>query len=272
MRPTAGPRVGAAQGLPGRRRRGRAAAARRRGIRRLGGPHDGPHPVDGRALVQGPRDRAIAPGARRDVEPVDALRLLAAGAPGVRIERQHARQGEAGRGQRDGPEAAPGRRVGRRAPGVDEGRGGGGSRPPSTPRWRPAPTSTSASRWSTASTTATRRSTSPRATARPRSSPGLPAAGADVNAIEPCFQAVPLHKAVYNGHADITRLLVAHRGIDLDFQGGTTATPACTTRSGTATPTAPTSWSRPAHGSTYAATTARPRSTSRPTSSGRITP
>jgi len=49
----------------------------------------------------------------------------------------------------------------------------------------------------------------------------LLAAGADVNAVEPCFQAVPLHKAVYNGHADITRLLVAHPGINLDFQGGT---------------------------------------------------
>ena len=46
-------------------------------------------------------------------------------------------------------------------------------------------------------------------------------ANPDVNAVEPCFQAVPLHKAVYNGHADITRLLVAHPGIDLDYQGGT---------------------------------------------------
>ncbi|MCC7372674.1 MAG: ankyrin repeat domain-containing protein [Chloroflexi bacterium] len=49
----------------------------------------------------------------------------------------------------------------------------------------------------------------------------LLAAGADVNAVEPCFQAVPLHKAVYNGHADIARLLAAHPGINLDFQGGT---------------------------------------------------
>jgi ankyrin repeat protein/ketosteroid isomerase-like protein len=46
-------------------------------------------------------------------------------------------------------------------------------------------------------------------------------ANPDVNAVEPCFQAVPLHKAVYNGHTDITRLLVAHPGIDINFQGGT---------------------------------------------------
>jgi ankyrin repeat protein len=49
----------------------------------------------------------------------------------------------------------------------------------------------------------------------------LLAAGADVNAVEPCFGAVPLHKAVYNGHADITATLVAQPGIDLDFQGAT---------------------------------------------------
>ncbi len=46
-------------------------------------------------------------------------------------------------------------------------------------------------------------------------------ANPEINAVEPCFQAVPLHKAVYNGHADITRLLVAHPGIDINFQGGT---------------------------------------------------
>ncbi|HZF90736.1 ankyrin repeat domain-containing protein [Streptomyces sp.] len=46
-------------------------------------------------------------------------------------------------------------------------------------------------------------------------------AGADINAVEPCFGAVPLHKAVYNGHADITADLVARDGIDLDFQGAT---------------------------------------------------
>lgn len=46
-------------------------------------------------------------------------------------------------------------------------------------------------------------------------------AGADVNAVEPCFGAVPLHKAVYNGHAEITGLLVARPGINLDFQGAT---------------------------------------------------
>lgn len=46
-------------------------------------------------------------------------------------------------------------------------------------------------------------------------------AGADVNAVEPTFGAVPLHKAVYNGHADITRTLAAHPEVDLDFQGAT---------------------------------------------------
>ncbi len=49
----------------------------------------------------------------------------------------------------------------------------------------------------------------------------LLAAGADVNATEPTFGAVPLHKAVYNGHAGITRILVAAPGVDLDFQGAT---------------------------------------------------
>ena len=49
----------------------------------------------------------------------------------------------------------------------------------------------------------------------------LLAAGADVNAVEPTFLAVPLHKAVYNGHVEITRLLVAHPRIDLDFPGAT---------------------------------------------------
>ncbi|HEX5865037.1 MAG TPA: ankyrin repeat domain-containing protein [Casimicrobiaceae bacterium] len=46
-------------------------------------------------------------------------------------------------------------------------------------------------------------------------------AGADVNVVEPVFGAVPLHKAVYNGHAEITRLLAARPGVDLDFQGAT---------------------------------------------------
>ena len=44
-------------------------------------------------------------------------------------------------------------------------------------------------------------------------------AGADPNAVEPTFGAVPLHKATYNGHADIARLLVGARNIDLDFPG-----------------------------------------------------
>ncbi|MDI3418521.1 ankyrin repeat domain-containing protein [Streptomyces luteolus] len=46
-------------------------------------------------------------------------------------------------------------------------------------------------------------------------------AGADVNAVEPTFGAVPLHKAVYNGHAGITADLVRQDGTDLDFQGAT---------------------------------------------------
>jgi ankyrin repeat protein len=46
-------------------------------------------------------------------------------------------------------------------------------------------------------------------------------AGADVNAVEPTFGAVPLHKAVYNGHADLTRLLAAWPGADLNHQGAT---------------------------------------------------
>ncbi|MFD0888463.1 ankyrin repeat domain-containing protein, partial [Streptosporangium algeriense] len=46
-------------------------------------------------------------------------------------------------------------------------------------------------------------------------------AGADVNAVEPTFGAVPLHKAVYNGHVDLTRLIATWPGIDLDFQGAT---------------------------------------------------
>ena len=46
-------------------------------------------------------------------------------------------------------------------------------------------------------------------------------AGADVNAVEPTFGAVPLHKAVYNGHADIVSLLVAAPKVNLDFQGYT---------------------------------------------------
>ncbi|MFC4589465.1 ankyrin repeat domain-containing protein [Sphaerisporangium corydalis] len=49
----------------------------------------------------------------------------------------------------------------------------------------------------------------------------LLSAGADVNAVEPTFGAVPLHKAVYNGHVEITRLLVTRPGIDLGFQGAT---------------------------------------------------
>jgi len=49
----------------------------------------------------------------------------------------------------------------------------------------------------------------------------LVVAGADVNAVEPTFGAVPLHKATYNGHTEITRILAAAPGIDLDFRGYT---------------------------------------------------
>lgn len=46
-------------------------------------------------------------------------------------------------------------------------------------------------------------------------------AGADVNATEPTFGAVPLHKAVYNGHAELTNMIAAWPGVDLDYQGAT---------------------------------------------------
>lgn len=46
-------------------------------------------------------------------------------------------------------------------------------------------------------------------------------AGADVNAVEPTFAAVPMHKATYNGHVEITRMLTEHPDVDLDFQGAT---------------------------------------------------
>src|SRR5262249_13134457 len=46
-------------------------------------------------------------------------------------------------------------------------------------------------------------------------------AGANVNAVEPIFGAVPLHKAVYNGHAAITQILVDHPEVYLDAVGAT---------------------------------------------------
>jgi uncharacterized protein len=49
----------------------------------------------------------------------------------------------------------------------------------------------------------------------------LLAAGADVNATEPTFGAVPLHKAVYNGHTALTRMISVWPGVNLDFQGAT---------------------------------------------------
>lgn len=44
-------------------------------------------------------------------------------------------------------------------------------------------------------------------------------AGADVNAVEPVFGAVPLHKATYNGHVEITRLLAGAPRVNLNYQG-----------------------------------------------------
>ena len=49
----------------------------------------------------------------------------------------------------------------------------------------------------------------------------LLAAGADANAVEPTFLAVPLHKATYNGRADMTNLLLQQPEIKLDYQGPT---------------------------------------------------
>jgi ankyrin repeat protein len=47
----------------------------------------------------------------------------------------------------------------------------------------------------------------------------LIAAGADVNAIEPVFGAVPLHKATYHGYEAVTQALANAAGIQLDYQG-----------------------------------------------------
>ncbi|WP_116201214.1 ankyrin repeat domain-containing protein [Amycolatopsis circi] len=49
----------------------------------------------------------------------------------------------------------------------------------------------------------------------------LLAAGADVNATEPTFGAVPLHKSVYNGHVELTKMIAGQPGVNLDFQGAT---------------------------------------------------
>ena len=46
-------------------------------------------------------------------------------------------------------------------------------------------------------------------------------AGADTNAVEPTFLAVPLHKATYNGRFLLTKLLAARKETALDFQGAT---------------------------------------------------
>lgn len=46
-------------------------------------------------------------------------------------------------------------------------------------------------------------------------------AGADVNAVEPTFGAVPLHKSVYNGHVELTRMIAGWSGVDLNVQGPT---------------------------------------------------
>jgi ankyrin repeat protein len=44
-------------------------------------------------------------------------------------------------------------------------------------------------------------------------------AGANPNAVEPVFGAVPLHKSTYNGYLEITQLLAAAPGVDLNYQG-----------------------------------------------------
>jgi len=46
-------------------------------------------------------------------------------------------------------------------------------------------------------------------------------AGADINATEPTFGAVPLHKAVYNGHVELTKMIAGHPDVNRDFQGAT---------------------------------------------------
>ncbi len=45
--------------------------------------------------------------------------------------------------------------------------------------------------------------------------------GADVNAIEPIFGAVPLHKATYNGLPVILRILLSAKDVDVNYQGYT---------------------------------------------------
>jgi len=44
-------------------------------------------------------------------------------------------------------------------------------------------------------------------------------AGANPNATEPLFGAVPLHKSTYNGYLEITRLLAGAAGVNLNYQG-----------------------------------------------------
>ncbi len=44
-------------------------------------------------------------------------------------------------------------------------------------------------------------------------------AKADVNATDPIFGAVPLHKATYHGYQEITAILAAAPGVDLNYQG-----------------------------------------------------
>ena len=43
--------------------------------------------------------------------------------------------------------------------------------------------------------------------------------GANVNAVEPVFGAVPLHKATYHGYLEITKLLAGEQSVKLDYQG-----------------------------------------------------
>jgi uncharacterized protein len=44
-------------------------------------------------------------------------------------------------------------------------------------------------------------------------------AGVDVNATDPIFGAVPLHKATYNGWSEVNKILAAAPGVNLNYQG-----------------------------------------------------
>lgn len=64
--------------------------------------------------------------------------------------------------------------------------------------------------------------------------PMLIAAGADVNALEPVFGAVPLHKAIYNGTPTLSTGWWRRPALILITRGQAMATHRCSTRCGTA--------------------------------------